>query len=179
MLLDQDDDGARNGKIWLAGILGGVLGGILAAAIFLYVHDSRTKAAIETSTRTAITNADALLKKNMIPDALSIYRDLLKEVSELREPERYGHILYYRGLAYYKLALAGDREDNLARSIQSFEEALRVYSSDGYAVDRAKVQNDLGSAYSLQAEIQDKEKNLAAAVNAFEQALQTFSPEKY
>ncbi len=162
---------------WLVGILGGAVGAILSGVVLYYSFEYREQKAVEAIVMTSINNADSLLEKNMNEEALAIYNDALKVVSSKKDA--YGHINNSRGICYYNLAIVKDKEDNLTRAIQAYEQALKIRTVEKYPVDYAMTQNNLGNAYSTLAEVRDKEANLKKAIQTYEQALKIYTLEKY
>ncbi|MGR3295602.1 MAG: tetratricopeptide repeat protein, partial [Candidatus Bathyanammoxibius sp.] len=76
-----------------------------------------------------------------------------------------------------RLAGVRDREENLKKAIEAFEEALRVYAFEKSPQDYAMTQNNLGNAYWGLAGVgaRDKEKNLKKAIKAYEQAFRVYT----
>jgi tetratricopeptide (TPR) repeat protein len=68
-----------------------------------------------------------------------------------------------------------DKEQNLQKAIQAYEEALKVYTRTAFPTDYATTQNNLGTSYANLADARDKEENLKKAIIAFEVALKVFT----
>jgi tetratricopeptide (TPR) repeat protein len=144
--------------------------------LFVRIQKGKT---LKITRRTIITNADSLLEKSMIVDALKIYAEMSKIVSEGMDPEDYAHIKNNEGIGYFKLAEISNKEENLTKAIRAYEEALKIRTVEKYPVDYAMTRNNLGTAYSTLAEVRDKEENLTKAIRAYEEALKIYTVEKY
>ena len=72
-----------------------------------------------------------------------------------------------------------DKEENSAKAIHAYEEALKIRTIDKYPLDYARTQNNLGNAYWNLGNVRDKEENLTKAIRAFEEALKIRTLEKY
>ena len=164
---------------WLVGIVGGALGAILAGIVLYYYFEHREQKSFITIVKTSVNNADQLLGKNMVNEALVIYVEMSKTVSEKKEPKMYGHIKNNEGICYRKLAIVSNKEENLTQAIRAFEEALKIRTVEKYPIDYAMTQNNLGIAYSTLSEVRNKEENLTQAICAFEEALTIYTVEKY
>jgi len=164
---------------WLVGIFGGAIGAIIAGLVLYYLFEYRKEKILKMTRRTIIANADGLLEKNMIEDALKIYVEMSKIISEGKDPDDYGHIKNNEGICYSNLAKEINKEENLAKAIRAYEEALKIRTVEKYPVDYAMTQNNLGNAYRTFAEVRDKEENLVKAIRAYEEALKIYAVEKY
>ena len=102
---------------WFVGIIGGAIGAIISGIVLYYLFEYRKEKTLKITCRTIITNADSLLEKNMIGDALKIYAEMSKIVSEERDPEDYAHIKNNEGIGYFKLAEISNKEENLTKAI--------------------------------------------------------------
>ncbi|MGC9514823.1 hypothetical protein [Methanocrinis sp.] len=73
------------------------------------------------------------------------------------------------------------KEQNLRRAIGAFEEALKLYSAEARAQERAQTENNLGDSYLLLSQIEEKDeeaaKDLKKAIGAYEEALAFRTPE--
>jgi tetratricopeptide (TPR) repeat protein len=137
--------------------------------------EKRDNAIAESS----VNNADRLLEKGMEKEALTIYKEVVKEVSGKSEPVLFSHIKHQEGHCYYKLALVSNKEDNLTKSIHAYEEALKIRTLEKYPVDYAMTQNNLGNAYRDLSGVRNKEDNLTKSILACEEALKIRTLEKY
>ena len=70
----------------------------------------------------------------------------------------------------------GNREANLQRAIQCYEQALTVYTPDATPRDFAMTQNNLGNAYA-NLPTGDREANLQHAIQCYEQTLRFRTPD--
>ncbi len=68
-----------------------------------------------------------------------------------------------------------DKDVNLENAIQSYQEALRIHSSQSYPINYAMTQNNLGLAYGDLAEVRDKEVNLENAIQSYQEALRIYT----
>jgi tetratricopeptide (TPR) repeat protein len=161
----------RRNNPWIIAVIGGATSAIIAGVILFYLFEYREKRISRTILITSVNNADGLVEKDMIEDGLSIYKDVLKKVSEENESELYGHIKHMEGFCYYRLAFVRNKEMNLTRAIHAFEEALKIRTLEKYPIDYAKTKNNLGIAYCEFSDVRDKETNLIRAIHAFEETL--------
>lgn len=83
------------------------------------------------------------------------------------------------GNAYLDLAGVRNKESNLKKAINTYEEALKIKTVEEYPYDYAMTQNNLGNASMDLAEVRDKESNLDKAINAYENALMIITVERY
>src|SRR3990172_445797 len=164
---------------WVVGIIAGIIVTVVGGTILYYLFEYREKKESTNAHINLVNNADMFLAKNMSNDALSIYIELLKIVSNKREAKLYAHIKSNEGICYFNLATIKNKEENLARAIQAYEEALKIRTVEKYPLDYAATQNSLGAAYNTLAEVRDKEENLAKAIHAYEEALKIRTVEKY
>jgi len=164
---------------WLVGIIVGALGAVLAGIILHYLFQYRKEKKSKTILTASMNNADRLLEKNMTEDALAIYNDMLKAVSEKKDPEVYSRINNNQGICYYNLAMISNKEENLTRAILAFEDALKIRTVKQHPVDYAMTQNNLGIAYVDLSEVRDREENMTKAIRAYEEALKIYTVEKY
>src|SRR4030067_340765 len=148
------------------GIVGGLIGAFVVGAILLYFFGHRKQQIYRAISMTSINNADSLLEKNMVEEALTIYNAIASKVSANREPELYGAAKNSAGICYYKLALIKNTEGNLRKAIGAFEDSLKVRTLEAYPVEYAITQNNLGNAYRSLFEARDDEENLTKAFNA-------------
>ena len=130
---------------WLVAILGGAIGAIIAGLVLYYLFEYRKEKILKSTRMTIITNADSLLKKNMIRDALKIYAEMLKIISERKDPEDYAHLKNNEGICHSKLAELSNKEEKLTKAIRAYEEALKIRTFEKYPVDYATTQNNLWS----------------------------------
>ena len=120
---------------WLVGIFGGVVAGIITGIVLYYLFGRREQRRSISIIKSSVNNADELLKKNMDKEALDLYIEILNKVSKKREPERYSYIKNKEGICYGKLANISNKEDNLNKEIQAYEEALKIYTVEKYPND--------------------------------------------
>ena len=164
---------------WFVGIIGGAIGAIIAGIVLYYLFEYRKEKKLKSAQRTIISNADRLLEKNMVRDALKIYADMLKIVSHEKDSDVYAHIKNNEGICYFNLAIISNKEENLTKAIRAYEEALKIRTVEKYPVNYATTQNNLGNAYRTLAEVRNKEENLTKAIRAYEEALKIYTVEKY
>ncbi|MGB3694938.1 MAG: tetratricopeptide repeat protein [Spirulinaceae cyanobacterium] len=81
------------------------------------------------------------------------------------------------GTAYNDLARYGDIAENLTKSIQAYQAALRYRTPELDAEQYASSQNNLGTAYWHLAQHQAPQNNLQLAIAAYDQALAQYNPE--
>jgi CHAT domain-containing protein/tetratricopeptide (TPR) repeat protein len=79
------------------------------------------------------------------------------------------------GKAYVDLT-TGNREENLARAIACYQEALRFWTSETAPDEYATVQADLGRAYADK-RTGNREENLLLAIDSYQEALRFWTPE--
>jgi len=68
-----------------------------------------------------LDRADSLLENNYPDEALSIYQEMLYEISKDENPDIYLRIMNNIGNAYYMLADRRDREKKLLLAVSSYE----------------------------------------------------------
>ena len=122
------------------------ISGAILSFLLRYRKDKIAKNILTTS----INNADIFLEKNMTEDALAIYNNLLKVISEKKYPKIYAHIKNSEGICYYNLAIISNKEDNLIKSIRAYEEALKIYTVEKYPLDYKGVMSNLERAKRTQ-----------------------------
>jgi len=164
---------------WVVAIIGGALSAVLAGIILYFLFEYRKQQRSKTIRNTSLDEADSLLEKNMSEEALAIYKDILKAVSEKKEPVLLGSIRNNEGICYYNLAMVSNKEDNLTKAIQAYEDSLKIRTVEKYPVKYATTQNNLGTAYGTLAGVRDKKDNLTKAIQAYEDALKIRTVEKY
>jgi len=128
---------------WLVGIFGGAIGAIIAGLVLYYLFEYRKEKILKMTRRTIIANADGLLEKNMIEDALKIYVEMSKIISEGKDPDDYGHIKNNEGICYSNLAKEINKEENLAKAIRAYEEALKIYAVEKYPLYHKIVKSNM------------------------------------
>lgn len=94
-------------------------------------------------------------------------------------PFDYAYTQINLGSIYISLANVRDKEQNLAKAIQTYEDALKIRTTEKYPFDYALIQSNLGNAYKSLSEVQDKEKNITNTILSYEEALKIFNNEKY
>ena len=77
------------------------------------------------------------------------------------------------------MAEVRDKESNLRKGINAYNEALNVSTIESYPLDNSMTLNNLGTAYGDLANIKDKEINLEKAINSFQENLNIYTVEKY
>src|SRR4030067_1083818 len=100
----------------------------------------------------------------MVEDALIIYNEVSKSISEKKEAELYGRVKNKQGVCYSELALISNKKDNLNKAIVAFQEALKVYTIKKYRIEYAATQNNLGNAYSGLSKVREMGEYLAKAI---------------
>ena len=128
---------------WFVGIIGGAIGAIIAGIVLYYLFEYRKEKTLKITRRTIITNADSLLEKSMIVDALKIYAEMSKIVSEGMDPEDYAHIKNNEGIGYFKLAEISNKEENLTKAIRAYEEALKIRTVEKYPLYHQVVMSNI------------------------------------
>ncbi len=117
---------------WLIAIFGGVISAVFAGVILYYLFRNSKRKRFISITESSVNNADQLLEKEMYKEALAKYIEILKNVSEKREPMLYSNINDKEGICYCELAEISNKEDNLTKAIQAFEEALKIHTVEKY-----------------------------------------------
>ena len=85
--------------------------------------------------KSRIKNTDDLLERGIIIDALSEYKSMLSTVSYKNYPQEYAHIKEKEGTCYSDIAETCDKENNLQRAIQAYEETLKIRTVEKYPID--------------------------------------------
>lgn len=94
----------------------------------------------------SIRDAGALLDSAEHKEAINKYDCLLKTISPEKYPAQWGNCKNSMGIAYFNLALINNKELNLKRGIQAYQEALKISTTESYPIDYAMTQNNLGNA---------------------------------
>lgn len=118
-----------------------------------------------------LDRADSLLENNYPDEALSIYQEMLYEISKDENPDIYLRIMNNIGNAYYMLADRRDREKKLLLAVSSYEEALECYNKQEVEFDYATMLCNLGNAYKGLADISGKKEYLLKSINCYDIAL--------
>ncbi len=107
--------------------------------------------------------------------AIVLYESLLSASDEATL--EFANIQNNLGLAYNSLP-GGDRQANLEKAINCYQQALQVYTRDAFPSNWAKVQRDLGVVYrNLPGS--DQQENLKKAINHYNTALQVYSRDTF
>lgn len=72
-----------------------------------------------------------------------------------------------------------DKGDNIIKSIEAYDKALKIYTQKEYPLFYAKIKRNLGIAYEVLSEIKDKETNLLMAIDCYKAALIVFIEKDY
>src|SRR4030042_3104377 len=120
---------------WFIGIVGGLIGAFVVGAFLYYFFGHRELDIYRAIAMTSLNNADRLLEKNMVEDALAIYANVSGQGSEKKDPGLYANVKNSGGVCYYKLALVKNTEENLLKAINAFQEALKIRTIEKYPVD--------------------------------------------
>ncbi|WP_406657390.1 tetratricopeptide repeat protein [Methanolobus sp. ZRKC2] len=90
------------------------------------------------------------------------------------------NILVKVAIKAYSLGLVRYKKSAYTKiSIETFGEALKVYTFHEFPKQYALIQNDLGNAYGSLAEVEDKKNNFKKAIKAYEEALRVYSFDKF
>ena len=103
---------------WFIAIVVGIIAAVLAGLILNYWTEYREYQRKKSIIEHSIHTADGLLEKNKVQDALQNYKNILKHVSAIHEPEFYGHISLKIGVCYNTLGRVGNKEENLKNAIE-------------------------------------------------------------
>jgi len=148
-------------------LLGGMIGAAVASLIILIIYffsSFKKQKAYRDKMLKRLDTADLMLRENMTMDALSIYNELLLNMPKQVEPELYAHMKQSEGNCYFTLSLAQDKQENLIKAINSYEDALRYGNYQKKPGDYLSIQGQLGDAYLKISEFQKKEEFLAKAI---------------
>ncbi len=85
----------------------------------------------------------------------------------------------YLGQAYWALSKVQDTLANCARSVEYFNEILKVVTIDSNPVEYARIKNRIGNTYTAFAEVEAREENCLTAINAYNEALKVFNKRKF
>lgn len=110
---------------WFMSIVSAFLGALLAGVTLYYLFEYKKEKVSENILLTTVHNADKLPEKDLIEEALAIYLDALKTISE-KQQKFYGHIKTKEGVTYLRLSEKRDKEENINKGIPAFEEALKI-----------------------------------------------------
>jgi len=128
-----------------------------------------------------LTESENYIKINAIDDALVIIDELLWMVSKQHEAQLYGRLVNDKGICFYILAekKMEDREINIKKSIQAYNEAFEIRTKEKYPEDYAETMNGLGVSCWLLSSVRDEELNLRESIKYYDEALTIYTPEKY
>ena len=104
-----------------------------------------------------------------IISVIQIYERVLDQLRPGEHPTFCAAVQSSLGNAYWRLPV-GDREDNLARAIACFLNALSFWTAETAPYHYAQTQNNLGNAYS-ELPTGDQADNLARAIACYQEAL--------
>ena len=113
-----------------------------------------------------------------LADAITAYRDALKEWTRARAPLQWGTTQNNLGNA---LATLGERESSTARleqAVDAFRDALKERTRERVPLQWATTQNNLGVALRMFGERESGTARLEQAVNAFRDALKEWTRER-
>lgn len=133
---------------WLVAIVVG----IILISLGYYIYDYRKQKTAKNIIMNSYAEANNLGKNELYQDALVLFLELLKSVSEDNDPYLWANIQNSAGVCYCKLSLLKDKQDNLLKAIHAFNQSLRVRKSNIYSVEYSETQNNLGNAYRLLSE---------------------------
>jgi tetratricopeptide (TPR) repeat protein len=119
--------------------------------------------------------ADYQYRRGLWGEKLASAREGLAACERLDDQRGQADMQIILGNAYSDLP-TGDRAANLAKAIQCYTEALRVYTPEAAPLDYAMTQNNLGTAYA-DLPTGDRAANLAKAIECYTEALRVYTPE--
>ncbi len=135
------------GNSWFKGITITLLGAFLGAFFFYAITEYIEQEKRWSIQSNLLTEARGYLEKCYSEDALKIYNELLREVTDKKI---YSYIKNNIGICYYKLAIKEEAEENkkenLEKAIQAYKEALKYRSYKRRPEEYAETQNNLGDA---------------------------------
>ena len=106
-------------------------------------------------------------------EAIAIYQELLLEVDEDRNPDRWAGIQLGLGYVYLRKELHG-----LERSITHFRKALKVFGRGQYPERWAMIQAGIGLAYAERTE-GIRAANILQSINHYEHTLEVYTNEEH
>src|SRR5208283_1320006 len=112
---------------WLYILLGGMTGAsaaVLVIVMFYFFSDLRKQRKYRERIFRRLDTADLLMKEKMVPDALAIYDELLRNMPKQLEPDMYANIKHHEGNCYHSLSLSRNKSENLMNAIRAYGEAL-------------------------------------------------------
>ena len=107
----------------------------------------------------------------LLSDAIDAYTEALRFYTPEAAPLNYAQTRHNLGVAYRRLAVHGDLEQNVGLAITAYGEALRFYTLEAAPLNYAGLQTDLGVAYTHLALHRDPEQNVGLAITAYGAAL--------
>ena len=134
---------------------------ILVAAHTLYVRHSESED-LKNQIDSSIRRADSLYDAGAWEKAIDEYEGILEleKFSSKKFPDEYAQIQNNIGNTYWDLAGIRDKESNLKKAINAYQEALKIYTAESYPIKYATTQSNLGVMYRNLAEVRDIESNL-------------------
>jgi len=110
--------------------------------------------------------------------AVHFYNKILS-ILEDKNLVNYAGALNNLGVSYSGLSEIRDRDANLVLTINTYHEALKVYTFEIFPQEYSLIQMNLGDAYWRLSEVRDKEANLGLAIKAYQEALKVFIFDKF
>ena len=167
---------------WVRRFASALLVGLMLIFTGVYVTQCQRFEERTTIVYNLLTEADSYATNGIYHDAIDIYNELLRQVSDSRQPEVYSHIKHNLGVCYYALAMTENTENkelNIRKSIIAYRDALIIRTFKDHPEQYAETQHNLGLAYWAFASILDIEENLNKAAAAFLEALRVYTPLRY
>ena len=121
----------------------------------------------------ALFRAETLLNAGKYRDAVPIYQDLLLRLTPEKTPVLYGDIQRKLATCHLTLAQSEDAATHLKAGAMALEKALGIV--DAATAEYAKLQQDLGAAYSKLALFRNPGENYPRAIRANQEALKTYT----
>jgi tetratricopeptide (TPR) repeat protein len=163
----------------LSVVIGTLIAGTLVCIISYNLYEAREKKLDKTVLESHLIRAGKLEEDGLYSEAVAVLYDLFKEVSDKKHSEIYAEAKDVEGRCFGKLSLVNNKEDNVKKSIRSFEEALKVRTIEKYPINYANTHNNLGNSYIILSQVRNKEDNLKKAIRAFEETLNIYTANEY
>ena len=117
-------------NVWIKRFAFTVLTGLLIGFIVITVTQCQNFEQRKGIVINLLSEADRYAVNGMYQEAVDMYNELLRQVSDTRQPETYGAIKNNLGVCYYNLYLKDNQESDLQKSIIAYTDALIIRTID-------------------------------------------------
>lgn len=117
-----------------------------------FVHENVNEEKTKKELTYLNNQIQSLYDENQFTNAINMSYKALNTVSSEQAPKQYAELYVILGKSYYSLSKNNDstpyqKEANLTKSIESYEEVLKIYDIDSYPVEFAFTKALVGDSY--------------------------------